>query len=60
MIDCPTYYIAQSMVREGLDVWKLIFNAGDQKHAATVPFLYSTTFGGEAVLFFLMLLQLAC
>ena len=40
IIDCPTYYMATATSDWGLPTWKLIFNAGTQKHGATSPFLF--------------------
>jgi carboxylesterase type B len=46
-INCPTYYISSSMANAGQNVWKMIFNAGSQRHAATSPFLYNLDFGSS-------------
>ncbi|KAF2184752.1 alpha/beta-hydrolase [Zopfia rhizophila CBS 207.26] len=40
-INCPTYYIGSSMASAGQTVYKMVFNAGSQLHAATGPFLFS-------------------
>ncbi|ORY04765.1 Alpha/Beta hydrolase protein [Clohesyomyces aquaticus] len=38
-IHCPTYYIASTVSASGQKIWKNIFNAGTQEHAAVGPFL---------------------
>lgn len=40
IINCPSYYMASAVSDYGLPVYKMIFNAGNQFHAATAPFLY--------------------
>ena len=39
IISCPTYYMATAVAGVGQPVYKLIFDAGDEQHAATQPFL---------------------
>lgn len=41
IIDCPTYYMATAASNAGLPVYKLVFYAGSELHAATQSFLYS-------------------
>ena len=40
IINCPTHYMASAMADAGLPAWKLVFNAGEQLHGATAPFLF--------------------
>ncbi|KAF2156464.1 alpha/beta-hydrolase [Myriangium duriaei CBS 260.36] len=42
IIDCPTWYVADAMSRSGLPTWKMVFDAGTQKHGATEGYLYNT------------------
>lgn len=39
IINCPSYYMASAMSDAGVLTYKLIFNAGNQKHGATGPFI---------------------
>jgi carboxylesterase type B len=39
IINCPTYYMASAMSDMGVPTYKLIFNAGTQKHGATGSFI---------------------
>jgi hypothetical protein len=39
IINCPTYYMASAMSDMGVPTYKLIFNAGSQKHGTTGQFL---------------------
>ncbi|KAL1957344.1 hypothetical protein VTO42DRAFT_6133 [Malbranchea cinnamomea] len=41
-IDCSTYAIAAAVASAGLSAYKMVFNAGNQLHGATIPFLYSS------------------
>ncbi|KXH42585.1 acetylcholinesterase [Colletotrichum simmondsii] len=43
LINCPTTYIATAATKAGTKAYKMIFDAGNQLHGATVPFLFSTT-----------------
>jgi carboxylesterase type B len=42
IINCPTYYMASAMADEGVPTYKLIFNAGTQKHGATGTFAFES------------------
>lgn len=42
IINCPTYYMASAASDMGLPVYKLIFNAGNQKHGATGAFVFES------------------
>lgn len=39
IINCPTYYLGTAFSRAGVPVWKMVFNAGSELHAATAPYL---------------------
>lgn len=40
IINCPTYYMAAASSDAGVPTYKLIFNAGNQRHGATKPFIF--------------------
>ncbi|KAF7523486.1 hypothetical protein G7054_g11748 [Neopestalotiopsis clavispora] len=42
IVNCPSSYIASHFADAGLPVYKLIFNAGSQLHAATGAYLFSS------------------
>lgn len=50
IIDCPTYYMATAASDAGLDVYKLLFYAGNELHGATSPFLFSNSTNGTCPL----------
>ena len=42
-IQCPTYYVASSLSKHNIPVYKMIFNAGSQTHAASTYFIMDPT-----------------
>lgn len=47
IVNCPSSYIASHFADAGLPVYKLIFNAGSQLHAATGAYLFSSYINGK-------------
>ncbi|MCJ1476292.1 hypothetical protein MMC13_004958 [Lambiella insularis] len=53
LISCPTYYVATAVSDWGLPVYKLVFDAGNELHAALNPFVesvYTLPTGNNATL----------
>ncbi|KAH7355897.1 Alpha/Beta hydrolase protein [Pyrenochaeta sp. MPI-SDFR-AT-0127] len=46
-INCPTYYVATFATTFKQPVWKLVFNAGSQVHAAVIPYLIDIEYGSR-------------
>jgi carboxylesterase type B len=50
IINCPTRWVSEAVELLGNPAYKMVFNAGNQLHGATVPFLFDPAYGCELLL----------
>lgn len=50
-VKCPTKYLSDAFTLLGSQVFKMVFNAGTGRHAATTPYLFASGYGGKFLQF---------